>query len=115
MGRGHSCDIRPTLICFENEKVIKLSLGLHHCLALTNQGIVYGWGSNKYGQIGCGNRIWTGTTTISKPIAINYFTQFLIKDMFCSENKSLALSSDGLVFIWGRICTKRNLFLNQDY
>jgi len=29
-------------------QIVKLAMGLHHCLALTKEGDVFTWGENKY-------------------------------------------------------------------
>ena len=34
------------------EKIIRIATGMHHCLALSNHGHVYAWGSNLQGQCG---------------------------------------------------------------
>ena len=69
LGRGNTGDstqnARPVPIHFKNENFINIAVGKFHCLALTTQGYVYGWGDNEYGQIGCG-RNWL-SKTISTP------------------------------------------------
>lgn len=30
--------------------------GYGHCLALTDEGLLYAWGANTYGQLGTGNK-----------------------------------------------------------
>lgn len=30
--------------------------GYSHCLALTDEGLLYSWGANTYGQLGTGNK-----------------------------------------------------------
>ncbi len=37
---------------FENEKIVMISCGAWHSLALTKSGRIFGWGSNRYGQLG---------------------------------------------------------------
>ena len=48
--------LRSSIFHFENENIVKISVGDKHCLILTSQGNVYGWGSNEYGQVGCGRK-----------------------------------------------------------
>ncbi len=36
---------------FENEKIVMISCGVWHSLALTKSGRIFGWGSNRYGQL----------------------------------------------------------------
>jgi alpha-tubulin suppressor-like RCC1 family protein len=49
---------------FEDEKIIMISCGVRHSLALTESCRVFGWGSNRYGELGVDVR---GS---SKPIII---------------------------------------------
>ncbi|PYH46389.1 BTB domain and ankyrin repeat protein [Aspergillus saccharolyticus JOP 1030-1] len=48
---------RFTFVCIEggglaNKKVVSVALGQDHTLAITENGEIYSWGSNKYGQLG---------------------------------------------------------------
>jgi alpha-tubulin suppressor-like RCC1 family protein len=53
---GENCDVHQfepiKLDEFNGEKIIMISRGCGHSLALTERGTVYYWGSNKYGQMG---------------------------------------------------------------
>ena len=40
---------------FENLNIIEISCGYNHCLALNEEGVIYGWGYNYYGQTGSRN------------------------------------------------------------
>jgi len=35
----------------KNDKIVKISSGYRHNLALSNEGKLFGWGSNQYSQI----------------------------------------------------------------
>jgi RCC1 and BTB domain-containing protein len=78
------------------EKVVQISCGSDHSLLLTKSGDLYGFGRNKYGQIGCGNNInqW-------EPIKINRFTEKKIISIACGGQHSLALTDTGKVYSWG--------------
>ncbi|OJK02318.1 hypothetical protein ASPACDRAFT_76718 [Aspergillus aculeatus ATCC 16872] len=48
---------RFTFVCIEggglaNKKVVSVALGQDHTLAITENGEIFSWGSNKYGQLG---------------------------------------------------------------
>jgi alpha-tubulin suppressor-like RCC1 family protein len=45
-----------------SNKIIKLSCGTSHCLALSNKGVVFSWGSAANGRLGQGK-----TTDIAQP------------------------------------------------
>lgn len=36
--------------------VIQIACGYAHTLALTDEGLIYAWGANSYGQLGTGNK-----------------------------------------------------------
>mmetsp|Transcript_27931 Transcript_27931/g.64902 ORF Transcript_27931/g.64902 Transcript_27931/m.64902 type:complete len:619 (-) Transcript_27931:62-1918(-) len=38
-----------------NHELLQIASGKHHCLARTVKGLVYAWGRNKQGQLGCGD------------------------------------------------------------
>jgi alpha-tubulin suppressor-like RCC1 family protein len=61
----------------------RISAGDYHSLALTEDGKVFGWGSNNYGQLNIPNNLPR------------------IVDIACGNYHSLALSEDGKVFAWG--------------
>ena len=73
--------------------VSQLSAGYSHTLALKNDGTVYVWGDNTYGQLGLGN-----TQAISVPVKINNNTYTAIGT---GTYHSLATRSDATVWAWG--------------
>ena len=90
--------LRPEMICFPFESVIQISCGSHHSLALTSEGKVYGWGGNRYGEVGCGKGFGEKITNL---VELKTFTKFSIKSIYCSFGRSNALTTDGLVYSWG--------------
>ena len=90
--------LKPAIISSFNEEISKLSCGSLHCLVLTKGGDVYGWGNNSFGQIGCGKE---KGEIICKPYHLQIFAKYVIKDIYCSFLRSVALTCDGLVFTWG--------------
>lgn len=79
---------------------LKTSSWAFHCLALTSDGKVYGWGENGSGQLGFGST----TITVSSPVAVDMSGALLGKTVAAvaaGSYHSLALTSDGLLFAWG--------------
>ncbi|HEY4799569.1 MAG TPA: hypothetical protein VII99_10875, partial [Bacteroidia bacterium] len=74
--------------------VLSISAGNYHSLALENDGTVWAWGQNDFGQLGKGDTLSVATPTqvigLSNIIAISAGSQF-----------SLALKNDGTVWAWG--------------
>jgi hypothetical protein len=79
---------------FENEKMVMISCGLGHSLALTESGRVFGWGDNCVGQLGVDVR------HSSEPIIIE-LNDLKIKKISCGRFHSLLLSRDGDVYAFG--------------
>jgi alpha-tubulin suppressor-like RCC1 family protein len=82
--------------------VVAIAAGVGHSLALTSDGKVFAWGSNTYGQLGNGN-----TTNSSVPLWIPVSvtkggTLKTLSSIAVGDEHSLALSSEGEVFSWGR-------------
>jgi alpha-tubulin suppressor-like RCC1 family protein len=85
---------------FDNEKVVMISCGSKHSMALTECGHVYSWGGNVSGQLGIGN---TGHSNEPKFVAVideNKCNVF-IKKISCGLEHSLLLSTDGNIYAFG--------------
>jgi alpha-tubulin suppressor-like RCC1 family protein len=95
---------------FDEEKVKMISCGLHHSLALTENGHVYSWGANVFGQLG----------VHSKNHTFEYFDGFVvehsgfeltprkvnipnvfIQKVSCGSGHSLLLSTEGDIYVFG--------------
>ena len=102
----------PTLIDYSNndfnfldETIISVSAGYGHSLALTDEGKVYAWGYNDYGQLGLG----LGYTSFREvnPTLIDYsnndfnFLDETIIGIAAGSFYSLALTDEGKVYAWG--------------
>ena len=74
----------------ENGIVIKdISAGVNHNLAVDDQGRVYAWGSNKYGQCGGlrGYKSETELVSVSNPIHIDFGGDIEVGEYECMEIK----------------------------
>ena len=88
---------KPVLIEDLNDINIKqISCGSGHTLVLTSDGMVYGWGGNTYGQIGCGIELGENISVIVKLELLPK-----IKSIHCSFCQSFALTDNGMVYSWG--------------
>ncbi|MBI4945906.1 MAG: T9SS type A sorting domain-containing protein [Bacteroidetes bacterium] len=74
--------------------IISVSGGVDHSLALKNDGTVWAWGTNTYGQIGDGT-----TTNRFTPVQVSGLTGIIAVE--AGNMLSLALKSDGTVMAWG--------------
>jgi RCC1 and BTB domain-containing protein len=81
---------------FNNEKVISVSCGYEHSLALTEYGEVYGWGRNDLGQLGINN-----VTHQNTPNKVQNLNDVFIEKIICGQSHSLLLSSVGDIYAFG--------------
>jgi len=58
--------------------------GYGHCLALTDEGLLYAWGANTYGQLGTGNK-----SNHLSPVRI-----MADKDRYSGDGRLLCLVTD---------------------
>ena len=81
------------------KSVVAISAGGHHNLALCSDGMLTGWGSNDYGQLGIGTTVNSNT-----PVAViqtGVLTGKMIVAISGGGWHSLALCSDGTLAAWG--------------
>ena len=87
---------KPNIININNKIMNEISCGSQHTIMLTTDGMVYGWGDNSYGQIGCGKE-WGEKIIVITELK----TLMKIKAIHCSYLKSFALTDNGMVYSWG--------------
>lgn len=86
-----------------NQAVVDIAVGKDFALLLMQDGKVYGWGKNSYGQLGNGsNKMTKKVCVLSNELSL---TQALglpvIKSIASGEGHSIALAEDGTVWTWG--------------
>jgi RCC1 and BTB domain-containing protein len=86
---------------FNNERVVMISCGWIHSMALTECGHVYSWGLNEFGQLGIGNTVNSNEPKLVAVIDEHKCNVFIEK-ISCGYFHSLLLSSDGNVYAFGR-------------
>ncbi|CAK9815305.1 RCC1 and BTB domain-containing protein 1 [Anthophora plagiata] len=89
----------PSLIEFNlhDKVVVQIACGYRHSVALTDDGKVYAWGSNKFGQVG--NKIMTNQNA---PLEVVFpYDEEKIISISCGPFCSMAITDDGRVYSWG--------------
>jgi alpha-tubulin suppressor-like RCC1 family protein len=93
---GCLCVSAPTQTTISN--VVQIEAGSFHTLALKSDGTIWAWGLNDHGQLGDG-------TTMNRPTPVQVGIGVLgfnnIIAVSAGDNHSMALKSDGSVWIWG--------------
>jgi alpha-tubulin suppressor-like RCC1 family protein len=104
MGKlGHGRVTRPQILprtvrgALKKETCISLSLGMSHSAAVTKNGQVYIWGGGWFGRLGLGN-----SDNIYTPCKIESLDYMFIVQIACGGYHTMALTSEGEVYIWGR-------------
>ncbi|XP_063074748.1 probable E3 ubiquitin-protein ligase HERC4 [Engraulis encrasicolus] len=82
------------------EGVVAVACGQDHSLALCGSGEVYSWGRGDEGQLGVASQL----SNMSQPLWVTIQAPWpvLITQVACGNVHSLALSSGGDVFSWGK-------------
>lgn len=78
--------------------IVQVACGYAHTLALTDEGFVYAWGANSYGQLGTGNK-----SNQSLPTLINTDKERMVEVAAChTSHTSAAKTQSGQVLMWGQ-------------
>ena len=98
-GVGHNLSVNtpnevPELM---GKGIIKFCHGSRFVLALTNDHKIYSWGLNDLGQLARGYVC----SDVSKPDLIAISSDICFFDMSCGQNRAMALTLDGIVYVWG--------------
>ncbi|XP_031633255.1 probable E3 ubiquitin-protein ligase HERC4 isoform X3 [Contarinia nasturtii] len=80
------------------KNIVQIACGDHHNLALTNEGEIYAFGLNNYGQLGIGN----AEKKVVNPVKIDSLNGIPIAFIACGGYHSFAISKSGAVFGWGK-------------
>ena len=95
-----------------NKIITLLSCGASHAIAMTSDGVIYGWGFTHLGQTGVGKN--KGVIIVT-PLLLESFTNIEIKSLLCVYHQSFALTSNGFVYIWGyNHCIELGVHLPED-
>ena len=80
--------------------VKSVSAGEEHTVALKNNGTVWAWGSNEFGQLGDGEVV-PQLPIIYNPIPVQVVDLINVETVSAGENHNIALKTDGTVWAWG--------------
>ena len=77
-----------------------ISLGLNHAKGIDNDGILWSWGSNRFGQLGNGTTDATNNNfIISTPLKIDNDNDW--KAVFSGRSHTIAIKNNGTLWGWG--------------
>jgi len=79
------------------QRIVAVSAGGHHSLALTANGALWSWGQGAYGKLGHGDR-----QDQLLPKKVEGFAEQRVIAVSAGDQHSLALTADGSVWSWGQ-------------
>ncbi|GAB1867665.1 RCC1 and BTB domain-containing protein 1-like isoform X1 [Camponotus japonicus] len=90
---------KPYQVKFKLEKVkiVYIACGSKFIISLSNDGQLYSWGINDYGQLGINSNIYK----TCEPCLITSFIDVTIVKVVCGSTHSLVLTSEGKIYSWG--------------
>jgi len=74
--------------------IVQIACGVEHSIALTNDGEIYGWGSNAEGQLALGHKV----ELVTKPTKIPNLDAVPITFIACGGYHTIAISKSGKLF-----------------
>ncbi|KAF3439278.1 hypothetical protein FNV43_RR17554 [Rhamnella rubrinervis] len=77
--------------------ISQISGGWRHTMALTSDGKLYGWGWNKFGQVGVGDNV-----DHCSPVQVKFPHEQKVIQISCGWRHTLAVTERQNVFSWGR-------------
>lgn len=89
----------PVQINIPFEKIIFISCGLMHSMAIAGDGTLWSWGGNIYGQLGIGSLL----KSVAAPTKVNIPCDNGVKavSVACGARHSMVCMEDGSVWAWG--------------
>ncbi|KAJ4964842.1 hypothetical protein NE237_016691 [Protea cynaroides] len=77
--------------------ITQISGGWRHTMAVTSDGRLYGWGWNKFGQVGVGDNV-----DRCSPVQVKFPQEQKVVQISCGWRHTLAVTEKHNVFSWGR-------------
>eukprot|EP00297_Palpitomonas_bilix_P004953 CAMPEP_0113876052 /NCGR_PEP_ID=MMETSP0780_2-20120614/5273_1 /TAXON_ID=652834 /ORGANISM="Palpitomonas bilix" /LENGTH=670 /DNA_ID=CAMNT_0000862089 /DNA_START=328 /DNA_END=2340 /DNA_ORIENTATION=- /assembly_acc=CAM_ASM_000599 len=104
LGLGNrQSQVRPRLVAALSHVIVKdvacarVPAGASHTLSVDEDGNVYAWGYNLYGQLGLGD-----TKMRNTPELVPFPAGVSISKVYCGGYHSVAISTSGVVYVWGQ-------------
>ncbi|RVW55258.1 Ultraviolet-B receptor UVR8 [Vitis vinifera] len=85
------------LEALQENLISEISGGWRHTMALTSDGKLYGWGWNKFGQVGVGDNV-----DHCSPVQVKFPHEQKVVHISCGWRHTLAVTERQNVFSWGR-------------
>ena len=80
----------------EDKKIIKLFCGYEHCFAISNSGVIYGWGKNERGQLALNDK-----ENRNSPQELGYFKGKHVIDIVSGVEHSFFICENDEIYSCG--------------
>ncbi|KAL5145968.1 Ultraviolet-B receptor UVR8 [Glycine soja] len=99
LGHGNFEDslVPQKLQALSDKLISQVSGGWRHSMALTSTGLLYGWGWNKFGQVGVGDNV-----DRCSPVQVKFPHDQKVVQISCGWRHTIAVTEKENVFSWGR-------------
>lgn len=97
LGDTRDRDVPTVIEELSRERVHLLSCGDRHSFAVTEEGRVFGWGSNEFGQLGGGRK----RDTVLRPKVVEGLLGLMVVGISSGDRHSAAVTNTGAVYTWG--------------
>ncbi|KAA0177032.1 hypothetical protein FNF27_01362 [Cafeteria roenbergensis] len=79
------------------EGVVAVGIGVNHCIALSDGGDMFAWGTGRHGQLGTGK-----FDDAAEPELVESLASERVAAIALGHSHTVAVTADGVPFAWGR-------------
>lgn len=101
--RNKMSSLVPQGVGLPRGKTAKIACGAYHSFALDNDGSVWGWGLNNFGEIWAQDNVGEDNAVILRPVKVTTLNDYKIADIDGGVHHSVACSDAGDLLTWGRV------------
>ncbi|KAE8278420.1 X-linked retinitis pigmentosa GTPase regulator Precursor [Larimichthys crocea] len=95
-GKSKFADNVPSKFWLKNDTPLKIACGDEHTALITENGKLFMFGSNNWGQLGLGSKV-----TVNKPTCVKALKSEKVQLVACGRNHTLICTAQGKVFASG--------------
>lgn len=109
--RSRESSLTPARLGLKNVKAI--ACGGAHSFAIDNDGLVYAWGLNNFGQTGISESAGEDEAIVHSPTIVEALREYNIRHIEGGLHHSIACTGEGKLLIWGR-CDESQAGINLE-
>ncbi|KAI9674224.1 MAG: hypothetical protein M1817_002042 [Caeruleum heppii] len=102
LGRMERHGLTPSRVGWSRKKFAYIACGAYHSFTKDDQGQIYSWGLNNFGQTGIPCEDAEGESIVEKPTPVTALKDYDLLELAGGTHHSMACTTDGKVLVWGR-------------